>query len=154
MGAGTSKARPLSIERLCTPSRFWPCPQAAHFLGPKPWRPRSLGVLITDLKPALCFPSFSPPRKNSLFEFVSPHHLHCPGELLTKARGENLFRDENATVRGGGEVAFCTDGKEVCIPKTNWSVWPSAGFRTGGWDIEWTWKRALRLQGHELKEEL
>ncbi|XP_059112815.1 protein SSUH2 homolog isoform X1 [Peromyscus eremicus] len=36
--------------------------------------------------------------KNSLFEFVSPHHLHCPGELLAKARGENLFRDENATV--------------------------------------------------------
>nr|XP_034368182.1 protein SSUH2 homolog isoform X4 [Arvicanthis niloticus] len=36
--------------------------------------------------------------KNSLFEFVSPHHLHCPGELLTKARGENLFRDENAMV--------------------------------------------------------
>lgn len=101
MGAGTSKARPLSIERLLTPSRSWPCPQAAHFLGPKPWRPRSLGVLITDLKPALCFPSFSPHRKNSLFEFVSPHHLHCPGELLAKARGENLFRDENATVRGG-----------------------------------------------------
>uniref|UniRef100_D4A1A7 Ssu-2 homolog n=1 Tax=Rattus norvegicus TaxID=10116 RepID=D4A1A7_RAT len=37
-------------------------------------------------------------RKNSLFEFVSPHHLHCPGELLTKARGENLFKDENAMV--------------------------------------------------------
>ncbi|GAB1291135.1 Ssu-2 homolog (C. elegans) [Apodemus speciosus] len=36
--------------------------------------------------------------KNSLFEFVSPHHLPCPGELLAKARGENLFRDENATV--------------------------------------------------------
>ncbi|KAK7813974.1 hypothetical protein U0070_002871 [Myodes glareolus] len=36
--------------------------------------------------------------KNSLFEFVSPHHLHCPGELLAKARGENLFRDENAVV--------------------------------------------------------
>ncbi|MEJ1279770.1 hypothetical protein NN561_010705 [Cricetulus griseus] len=36
--------------------------------------------------------------KNSLFEFVSPNHLHCPSELLAKARGENLFRDENATV--------------------------------------------------------
>lgn len=36
--------------------------------------------------------------KNSLFEFMSPHHLHCPKELLAKARGENLFRDENATV--------------------------------------------------------
>lgn len=42
--------------------------------------------------------SIPPPRKNSLFEFMSPHHLHCPKELLAKARGENLFRDENATV--------------------------------------------------------
>uniref|UniRef100_A0A8C6QM13 Ssu-2 homolog n=1 Tax=Nannospalax galili TaxID=1026970 RepID=A0A8C6QM13_NANGA len=36
--------------------------------------------------------------KNSLFEFVSQHHLHCPRELLAKARGENLFRDENTMV--------------------------------------------------------
>ncbi|KAM5231645.1 protein SSUH2 homolog isoform 3-T3 [Hipposideros larvatus] len=36
--------------------------------------------------------------KNSLFEFVSEHQLNCPGELLAKAKGENLFKDENTTV--------------------------------------------------------
>nr|XP_044990249.1 protein SSUH2 homolog isoform X1 [Jaculus jaculus] len=36
--------------------------------------------------------------KNSLFEFVSQHQLHCPAELLSQARGENLFRDENSVV--------------------------------------------------------
>lgn len=64
------------------------------------------------------FPFVPSSRKNNLFEFVSPHHLHCPGELLAKARGENLFRDENAMVRR------C---KEVGILKTSWSIWPSAG---------------------------
>ncbi|KAB0400094.1 hypothetical protein E2I00_002480, partial [Balaenoptera physalus] len=34
-------------------------------------------------------------RVNSLFEFVSEHQLDCPGELLAKARGETLFKDEN-----------------------------------------------------------
>ncbi|MBZ3875288.1 Protein SSUH2-like protein, partial [Sciurus carolinensis] len=37
-------------------------------------------------------------RRNSLFEFVSDHQLHCPPELLGKAKGENLFRDENSAV--------------------------------------------------------
>ncbi|KAM5281095.1 protein SSUH2 homolog [Ctenodactylus gundi] len=36
--------------------------------------------------------------RNSLSEFVSEHHLHCPEELLAKAKGENLFRDENSAV--------------------------------------------------------
>nr|XP_020032475.1 protein SSUH2 homolog isoform X2 [Castor canadensis] len=36
--------------------------------------------------------------KNSLFEFVSGRQLHCPSELLAKAKGENVFRDENAVV--------------------------------------------------------
>ncbi|XP_069897372.1 protein SSUH2 homolog [Dipodomys merriami] len=36
--------------------------------------------------------------KNSLFEFVSGRQLRCPAELLAKAKGENLFRDENTTV--------------------------------------------------------
>ncbi|XP_059796228.1 protein SSUH2 homolog isoform X2 [Balaenoptera ricei] len=36
--------------------------------------------------------------KNSLFEFVSEHQLDCPGELLAKARGETLFKDENTMV--------------------------------------------------------
>nr|XP_019603800.1 PREDICTED: protein SSUH2 homolog isoform X3 [Rhinolophus sinicus] len=36
--------------------------------------------------------------KNSLFEFVSEHRLNCPGELLAKAKGENLFKDENTVV--------------------------------------------------------
>ncbi|XP_020758748.2 protein SSUH2 homolog isoform X2 [Odocoileus virginianus] len=36
--------------------------------------------------------------KNSLFEFVSEPQLDCPGELLAKARGETLFKDENTTV--------------------------------------------------------
>ncbi|XP_059519395.1 protein SSUH2 homolog isoform X2 [Myotis daubentonii] len=36
--------------------------------------------------------------KNSLFEFVSEHRLNCPGQLLAKAKGENLFKDENTTV--------------------------------------------------------
>ncbi|XP_061252326.1 protein SSUH2 homolog isoform X1 [Bos javanicus] len=36
--------------------------------------------------------------KNSLFEFVSEHQLDFPGELLAKARGETLFKDENTTV--------------------------------------------------------
>ncbi|XP_036911603.1 protein SSUH2 homolog [Sturnira hondurensis] len=36
--------------------------------------------------------------KNSLFEFVSEHRLNCPVELLAKARGENLFKDENTMV--------------------------------------------------------
>ncbi|ELK07845.1 hypothetical protein PAL_GLEAN10022248 [Pteropus alecto] len=36
--------------------------------------------------------------KNSLFEFVSEHQLNCPGELLAKAKGENLFKDENTMV--------------------------------------------------------
>lgn len=40
------------------------------------------------------------PRRNSLFEFVSEHRLNCPGELLLKARGESLFKDENTMVRG------------------------------------------------------
>ncbi|XP_059519396.1 protein SSUH2 homolog isoform X3 [Myotis daubentonii] len=35
--------------------------------------------------------------KNSLFEFVSEHRLNCPGQLLAKAKGENLFKDENTT---------------------------------------------------------
>lgn len=39
------------------------------------------------------------PRKNSLFEFVSEHRLNCPEELLVKARGESLFKDENTMVR-------------------------------------------------------
>lgn len=38
-------------------------------------------------------------RKNNLFEFVSEHQLDCPGELLAKARGEILFKDENTMVR-------------------------------------------------------
>ncbi|XP_038596122.1 protein SSUH2 homolog isoform X1 [Tachyglossus aculeatus] len=33
--------------------------------------------------------------KNNLFEFVSEHQLNFPGELLTKAKGENIFKDEN-----------------------------------------------------------
>uniref|UniRef100_A0A8C2UMG3 Ssu-2 homolog n=1 Tax=Chinchilla lanigera TaxID=34839 RepID=A0A8C2UMG3_CHILA len=36
--------------------------------------------------------------RNSLFEFVSEPHLDCPRELLGKAKGENLFRDENSAV--------------------------------------------------------
>uniref|UniRef100_A0A8C6CF95 Ssu-2 homolog n=1 Tax=Monodon monoceros TaxID=40151 RepID=A0A8C6CF95_MONMO len=36
--------------------------------------------------------------KNSLFEFVSEHQLDCPGDLLAKARGETLFKDENTMV--------------------------------------------------------
>ncbi|XP_037656808.1 protein SSUH2 homolog isoform X3 [Choloepus didactylus] len=36
--------------------------------------------------------------KNNLFEFVSEHQLNCPGELLAKAKGENLFKDENLMV--------------------------------------------------------
>ncbi|XP_004835312.1 protein SSUH2 homolog isoform X6 [Heterocephalus glaber] len=36
--------------------------------------------------------------RNSLFEFVSEPHLDCPRELLAKAKGENLFRDENSVV--------------------------------------------------------
>ncbi|XP_032314737.1 protein SSUH2 homolog isoform X3 [Camelus ferus] len=36
--------------------------------------------------------------KNSLFEFVSEHQLDCPGELLAKAKGETLFKDENTMV--------------------------------------------------------
>uniref|UniRef100_A0A8C0MXZ2 Ssu-2 homolog n=1 Tax=Canis lupus familiaris TaxID=9615 RepID=A0A8C0MXZ2_CANLF len=36
--------------------------------------------------------------KNSLFEFVSEHRLNCPGELLAKAKGESLFKDENTMV--------------------------------------------------------
>ena len=30
---------------------------------------------------------------------MSEHQLDCPGELLAKARGETLFKDENTTVR-------------------------------------------------------
>ncbi|XP_059017559.1 protein SSUH2 homolog isoform X2 [Mustela lutreola] len=37
-------------------------------------------------------------RKNSLFEFVTEHRLNCPGELLAKAKGESLFKDENTMV--------------------------------------------------------
>ncbi|XP_004642202.1 protein SSUH2 homolog [Octodon degus] len=36
--------------------------------------------------------------RNSLFEFVSEPHLNCPRELLGKAKGENLFKDENSAV--------------------------------------------------------
>ncbi|KAM6162330.1 protein SSUH2 homolog isoform 2-T2 [Erethizon dorsatum] len=36
--------------------------------------------------------------RNSLFEFVSEPHLDCPRELLGKAKGENLFRDECSAV--------------------------------------------------------
>ncbi|XP_045349580.1 protein SSUH2 homolog isoform X1 [Leopardus geoffroyi] len=36
--------------------------------------------------------------KNSLFEFVSEHRLNCPRELLAKAKGESLFKDENTAV--------------------------------------------------------
>ncbi|KFO38328.1 hypothetical protein H920_00280 [Fukomys damarensis] len=36
--------------------------------------------------------------RNSLFEFVSEPHLDCPRELLAKAKGENLFKDENPVV--------------------------------------------------------
>jgi hypothetical protein len=78
---------------------------------------------------------------------MSPHHLHCPKELLAKARGENLFRDENATVRGLPSAQarqFASLGRLAC----------PAGFRAGGWDVEWMWKRALSCQCHELKEEL
>lgn len=44
-------------------------------------------------------------RKNSLFEFVSEHRLNCPGELLAKAKGENLFKDENTVVRRALQAA-------------------------------------------------
>uniref|UniRef100_A0A6I8NHN6 Ssu-2 homolog n=1 Tax=Ornithorhynchus anatinus TaxID=9258 RepID=A0A6I8NHN6_ORNAN len=36
--------------------------------------------------------------KNNLFEFVSEHQLNFPGELLTKVKGENIFKDENVMV--------------------------------------------------------
>ncbi|XP_046281689.1 protein SSUH2 homolog isoform X1 [Marmota monax] len=36
--------------------------------------------------------------RNSVFEFLSQHQRHCPRELLAKAKGENLFRDENSAV--------------------------------------------------------
>ncbi|KAF5916865.1 hypothetical protein HPG69_008315 [Diceros bicornis minor] len=36
--------------------------------------------------------------KNSLFEFVSEQQLNCPRELLAKAKGENVFKDENTMV--------------------------------------------------------
>nr|XP_020829454.1 protein SSUH2 homolog isoform X1 [Phascolarctos cinereus] len=36
--------------------------------------------------------------KNSLFEFVTEHHMNFPEELLAKVRGENIFKDENAMV--------------------------------------------------------
>ncbi|XP_004714180.1 protein SSUH2 homolog [Echinops telfairi] len=36
--------------------------------------------------------------KNRLFEFVSGHQLSCPGELLSKAKGEKLFKDEDVVV--------------------------------------------------------
>ncbi|KAL0600630.1 Protein SSUH2-like protein [Plecturocebus cupreus] len=36
--------------------------------------------------------------KNSLFEFVSEYRLNCPREVLAKAKGENLFKDENSVV--------------------------------------------------------
>ncbi|EHB13909.1 hypothetical protein GW7_19498 [Heterocephalus glaber] len=50
--------------------------------------------------------------RNSLFEFVSEPHLDCPRELLAKAKGENLFRDENSVVRralwaGAGSSGQC-----------------------------------------------
>lgn len=48
----------------------------------------------------LSFLILLPSRKNSLFEFVSEHRLNCPRELLAKAKGENLFKDENSVVRG------------------------------------------------------
>ncbi|XP_058144528.1 protein SSUH2 homolog isoform X1 [Dasypus novemcinctus] len=35
--------------------------------------------------------------KNNSSEFVSEHQLNCPPELLAKAKGENLFKDENRT---------------------------------------------------------
>uniref|UniRef100_A0A5F8GTC6 Ssu-2 homolog n=2 Tax=Monodelphis domestica TaxID=13616 RepID=A0A5F8GTC6_MONDO len=36
--------------------------------------------------------------KNSLFEFVTEHHMNFPEELLAKVRGENIFKDENVMV--------------------------------------------------------
>ncbi|XP_068940145.1 protein SSUH2 homolog isoform X1 [Petaurus breviceps papuanus] len=36
--------------------------------------------------------------KNSLFEFVTEHHMNFPEELLVKVRGENIFKDENVMV--------------------------------------------------------
>ncbi|XP_040850881.1 protein SSUH2 homolog [Ochotona curzoniae] len=36
--------------------------------------------------------------KNSLFEFVSQPRLSCPRELLAKAKGESLFKDEDVMV--------------------------------------------------------
>ncbi|XP_037375521.1 protein SSUH2 homolog [Talpa occidentalis] len=36
--------------------------------------------------------------KNSLFEFVSEPGLDCPRELLARAKGESLFKDESAKV--------------------------------------------------------
>ncbi|XP_073643702.1 protein SSUH2 homolog isoform X11 [Tursiops truncatus] len=47
-------------------------------------------------------------RKNSLFEFVSEHQLACPGDLLAKARGETLFKDEN-TMRQTIELVPLTE---------------------------------------------
>lgn len=48
-----------------------------------------------------------------MFEFVSEPHLDCPRELLGKARGESLFRDENLAVRRAGRAEdrlFCSCG--------------------------------------------
>ncbi|KAM9374460.1 protein SSUH2 homolog [Phaethornis superciliosus] len=36
--------------------------------------------------------------KNNIFEFVSEHHLNCPGELLSKVSRQNIFRDEKVVV--------------------------------------------------------
>ena len=53
-------------------------------------------------------------RKNSLFEFVSEPQMDCPGELLAKARGETLFKDENTMVR---RLCNCPKGSWVPPPR-------------------------------------
>ncbi|XP_062825818.1 protein SSUH2 homolog [Anolis carolinensis] len=36
--------------------------------------------------------------KNNVYEFISEHELNFPRELLNKAKGENIFKDENIVV--------------------------------------------------------
>lgn len=73
-------------------------------------------------------------RKNSLFEFVSEPQLDCPGELLAKARGETLFKDENTMVR---RLCNCPKGSWVPPPPVSLSLpvlqaLPSSRKRLGG----------------------
>ncbi|EPY72843.1 Suppressor of Stomatin mutant Uncoordination family member (ssu-2)-like protein [Camelus ferus] len=56
--------------------------------------------------------------KNSLFEFVSEHQLDCPGELLAKAKGETLFKDEN-TMRQTIELVPLTEVRYSYRGKTS-----------------------------------